>query len=419
MTPARTKSAGLTDVGFWRRFWERITGRPRLEAGEVAYPFDTYYSESGAAVNADTALKIAAVWACVRLRSETIASLPVHMKNGDKTLADGHPLFELLHLSPNADMTSSEFFAVAVASLDLWGNGYSVIDSNDRGDRVVALTPKNPEKMRVSRLVSGGLKYEYQPKGSDIITFNEDRILHFRGFTLDGLVGLSPIQYAAEMMGGVMAANQAAAREFRNSLKMGGFLKQPPNVQMSTEQRNQFRDNLATFGRPENAGKWMLLEHGFDVATANAIRMNPKDAQLLESRYQGIEDCCRPYLVPPPLIGHTDKASSWASSLENLNQYFLTYAVRPTLVRMEQTMRRKLLRPEERRGLNISFNFRGLLRGNFAQQSSAYATLLDRGVYCIDDVRDFEDEPALPDGKGKEYRVPMNTEPAGTPAGGE
>jgi len=410
MTTIAKKSAGLDDVGFWTRFWARITGRPRLEAGESFTPFDTYTSQSGATVSADTALRLSAVWACVGLRADTIASLPIHIKRSDRTFADDHALTQLLRVSPNYDMTPSEFFAAMVASMDLWGNAYAVISR--ASGRIASLTPLNPERVTVRRSESGDLIYRYAV-GDKVELYQESEILHFKGFTLDGLVGLSPIQYAAETMGGLISANDAAGREFKNSLKIGGFLKTGVQA-LRPEQREQIRANLSTFGLPENAGKWMVLEAGMDVAGSGTLRMKPSDAQLLESRYFGIEEICRAFRVPPPLIGHTDKASSWASSISNLNQGFLTYSIRPTLVRMEQTMAKKLLTPSERKDLAIKFNFRGLLRGNFSEQMTGYVQGLNAGVYSIDEVRDLEDYPPLPDGKGTEHRAPLNMAPVGT-----
>lgn len=410
MTTVAKKSAGLDDVGFWNRFWARITGRPRLEAGETATSFDSYTSAAGAVVNSDSALRLSAVWACVGLRAETIASLPLHIKRADKTLADDHPLFDLLRVSPNFDMTSSEFFAAMVASIDLWGNAYAVIER--AGKRVSALTPLNPERVSVKRGESGGLIYRYAV-GGRVETYSESEILHLKGFTLDGVIGLSPIQYAADIMGGQIAANAAAGREFQNGLKIGGFL-QSGVATLTAAQREQLRTNLAYFGKPENAGKWMVLEAGMTPSANQHLRINPNDAQLLESRYFGIEEICRAFRVPPPLIGHTDKASSWASSLSNLNQGFLTYSVRPTLVRMEQAMAKKLLTPAERKELAIRFNFRGLLRGNFAEQAQGYVHALSNGWMSIDEVRDLEDYPPLPDGIGADYRAPLNMAPVGT-----
>lgn len=397
--------ATLNDDGFWQRFWSRLTGRARLESGDRALPFDSYTTPSGSNVTADTALKLSSVWACVRLRSQTISSLPLHLRDDSKNPATDHPLYRLLHSAPNADMTASEYWESQLASLDLWGNGYTHIVR--QGRRVVSLDPLNPEHMVVYRTENGDLRYEYTSKGKTT-TYTEDEILHLKGFTLDGIMGLSPIQFAAETMGGLMDANQAAAREWKNGLKVGGFLKTGAQT-LTTEQRDRMRNALSQFGRPENAGKWMVLEAGMEPASAQGVRINPADAQLLESRYFGIEEICRAFGVPPQLIGHTDKASSWASSLEQTNMGFLTYSLRPTLVRIEQAIARKLLNPEERGQYRPKFSVEGLLRADSAGRASFYAQMLQNGVMSRNDVRALEDLPPVEGGEQLTVQLNLTT----------
>lgn len=397
--------ATLNDPGFWQRFWSRLSGRARLEDGERALPFDSHTTPAGSTVGPDSSLRLSAVWACVRLRSQTIASLPLHLRAEDKSLAKQHPLYRLLHSSPNADMTASEFWEAQLASLDLWGNSFVLIEWDGR--RVVSLTPLNPEKVVVVRSNSGELTYEYKA-GGKVTVYREEEILHLKGFTLDGIMGLSPIQFAAETMGGLMDANRAASREFQNGLKVGGFLK-TGSITLQKEQRDRLRDSLSQFGRPENAGKWMVLEAGMEPASAQGIRMNPADAQLLESRYFGIEEICRAFGVPPQLIGHTDKASSWASSLENTNLGFLTYSLRPVLVRIEQAITKKLLLPEERDQYRPKFAVEGLLRADSAARSSFYSQMLQNGVMSRNDVRALEDLPPVEGGDALTVQLNLTT----------
>lgn len=397
--------ATLNDDGFWQRFWSRLTGRARLESGDRALPFDVHTTPSGSAVSPDTALKLSAVWACVRLRSQTISSLPLHLRDDQKNAATEHPLYRLLHSSPNADMSASEYWESQLASLDLWGNGYTHIVREGR--RVVALDPLNPEKVVVYRTEAGDLRYEYTSKGKATI-YTDDEILHLKGFTLDGIMGLSPIQSAAETLGGLMDANRAASREWQNGLKVGGFLKTGAQT-LTTEQRDRMRTALSQFGRPENAGKWMVLEAGMEPASAQGVRINPADAQLLESRYFGIEEVCRAFGVPPQLIGHTDKASSWASSLEQTNMGFLTYSLRPTLVRIEQALARKLLTPEERSRYKPKFSVEGLLRADSAGRASFYTQMLQNGVMSRNDVRALEDLPPVEGGEQLTVQLNLTT----------
>ena len=161
-------------------------------------------------------------------------------------------------------------------------------------------------------------------------------------------------------------------------MKVGGFLESGETT-LTKEQRHSLRESLSMFSRPENAGKYMVLEAGMKVASASNIRINPVDAQLLESRYFGIEEICRAFGVPPQLIGHTNKASSWASSLEQTNQGFLTYSLNPQLVRYEQTIARKLLLPHEKYLYRPKFAVDGLLRANNTARADFYVKMTQNG----------------------------------------
>lgn len=381
----------LNDQHWWTRFYQRwFNGGKRLDKGETVEPFVSQTSQSGGTVDAEKALKLSAVWACVRLRSQSIASLPLHLKNSERQIASDHPLYKIIHDMPNADMCSSEFWEAQVANLDLWGNAYCRI--NRVQGRVVSLDILDPQFMRVQRTADGDIRYLYTKNNVDGGEYSEADILHFRGFTLDGLIGLSPISYQAQAMGLQIAANNAAAQAFKNNLKAGGFLKTGDKI-LNTDQRQIMRESLAEFGKPENAGKWMILEAGMEPANMSGAWINPQDAQLLESRYFGIEEICRAFGVPPQLIHSTDKSSSWASSAEQINQNFLTYSLNPTLKRIEQTITRKLLKPEERHKFYPIFSVEGLLRADSAGRANFYSVLLQNGVMTRNEVRALENLP--------------------------
>lgn len=397
--------ADLQDAGFWTRFVARLTGRHHLQNGEKSPPFTGHSTPSGTVVNAETALKLSAVWACVRLRAETVSTLPLHLRDAEGRATEGHPLYGLLHDSPNADMCAAEFWQAITATQDLWGNAYARIHRNGVGS-VVALEPLDSEAMTVMREKNGQIAYRYT-KSSKTVDFPESDILHFRGFSLDGIVGLSPIRYAAETFGGQLDANHAAQHEFKNGLKAGGFLKTGERI-LQAEQRDRLRKELQSFSLPENAGKYMVLEAGMDIA-GNGIRINPADAQLLESRYFGIEEICRAFATPPQLIGHTDKASSWASSLDGVNMGFLTYAIRPVLVRYEQTIARKLLSASERAKYRPKFSVEGLLRTDSAARASFYSQMLQNGVFTRNYVRQLENLPPVEGGDELTVQVNLTT----------
>ena len=404
----------LQDTGFWSRFWSRLTGRTQLKKGDTSYPFDSYLSSGGAVVSPETALKLSAVWACVKLRAETISTLPLHLYDSNKKIAKDHGLYRVLHDSPNADMCASEFWQIQSACLDLWGNAYSYITRrNDRS--VISLEPLFPSEMVKKRLKDGGFEYHYTENGK-VKIYTDDEILHFKGFTLDGYVGLSAIQFFAQTIGMQFDANNQAQDWFKNGLKVGGFLETGEQT-LTGEQRTRMRNHLAEFSKSENSGKYMILEAGMKLASASAIRINPIDAQLLESRYFGIEEICRAFGVPPQLIGHTNKASSWASSLEQTNQGFLTYSLNPQLVRYEQTISRKLLLPQDKYKYRPKFAVDGLLRANNTARADFYVKMTQNGLYTRNEVRELEDMPRAEDPTADQLMVQMQMVPLGQEQG--
>lgn len=399
--------ADLTNLGFWRRVGASLgLGSLHLDRGSNAGVSAQAVTPSGTEVSAQRALRLSAVWACVRLRAETVSTLPLHLRTADGGTANGHDLYRLLHDAPNADMCAAEFWQAMTAALDLWGNAFARIHRNGAG-AVVALEPVDAEAVEVRRLESGSLAYCYRKNGREL-WLSEADVLHFRGFSLDGLKGLSPIAYAAQTLGAQMEANDAASHEFKNKLKAGGFLKTGERV-LQPQQRERLREALTEFARPDSSGRYMVLEAGMDVVGSGALKLNPADAQLLESRYFGIEEICRAFGVPPQLIGHTDKASSWASSLDGVNMGFLTYSIRPTLVRFEQTLARKLLKPAERGALVPRFSVEGLLRTDSGARAAFYSQMLQNGVFSRNYVRQLENLPPVEGGDVLTVQVNLTT----------
>lgn len=391
---------------FWTRLWGAFTGQTQLEKGSSSDPYGGEVSAGGANVTPETSLKLSAVWACVRLRAETISTLPLHLFDKDKKVATDHNLYRILHDAPNADMCASEFWQVQSVCIDLWGNAYNQIVRRTDGS-VISLEPLFPNKMQKKRLESGVIEFHYSENGKTII-YDEDEILHLKGFTLDGLIGLSPIQFFAQTIGMQFDANNQAQDWFKNGLKVGGFLETGEKT-LTGEQRKTLRDSLDMFSKPENAGKYMTLEAGMKVSSASSIRINPVDAQLLESRYFGIEEICRAFSVPPPLIGHTSKSSSWASSFNGMNQGFLTYSLRPSLVRFEQIIAKKLLSAADKYKYKPKFSVQGLLRADDSARASYYSIMTQNGLMTRNEVRELEDMPTLPG--GDELMVQMQMVP--------
>jgi len=359
-------------------------------------------SGSGERVNVPTALRISTVWACVRLISETVSTLPfmLYKREPERAVAFKHPLYFLLHDSPNADMTAVSFWEVVVASMLLWGNAYALILR--AGGSIVALEFIVPERIQGIRRSDGSIEYRWVDAQGKVHETSDADILHIPAFSIDGLVGLSPIAYASSILGSALAADRAAGTFFRNALMSSGVFTTDNAVKEG--QREVFKQRLQEYQGAMNAGKAPLLEGGVKFS---ALGINPNDAQLLETRAFSIEEICRWYRVPPYMVGHSEKSTSWGTGLEQQNLGFLQYTLRPWLKRIEQAVNKKLLGPTERRELYSEFNFEALLRADSAGRSAFFSTMVQNGIYTRDEVRAKENLTPM-GGNAEELTVQVN-----------
>ncbi|EOW0777575.1 phage portal protein [Klebsiella pneumoniae] len=387
--PGRVKSALLNWLGvpislttgeFWREWYGT--------------------SSSGKVVTADKVIRLSAVWACVRLLSESISTLPLKIyerqDDGSRKLAQNNPAYQILCRRPNPEMTPSRFMLMIVASVCLRGNAF--VEKLYIGSKLVSLVPLLPQNMVVKRLDSGKLQYTYTDNGVQRI-IPVDRMMHIRGFGLDGVCGMMPTMAGVDVFGAAMAVDEAAAKIFENGLQSTGFLSS--KTALNEGQRERLRKALQNFIGSKNAGKLMVLENEL---TYQNVTMNPEAAQLLESRSFSIEEICRWFRVPPFMVGHTTKQSSWASSLEGMNMLFLTHTLRPLLVNIEQEISRCLLNSDE--DLFAEFSVEGLLRADSAGRAAYYTSALQNGWMSRNDVRRLENMPPIEG--GDIYTVQLN-----------
>ncbi|HIE4546083.1 TPA: phage portal protein [Proteus mirabilis] len=393
--PGRIKSALLNWLGVpisltSGEFWQEWSGT----------------SSSGKVVTADKAMQLSAVWACVRLLSESISTLPIKIykseSDGSRSLAKDHPIYRLLCKQPNFEMTPSRFMLMVVASLCLRGNSF--IEKKYIGSKLVALEPLLPQNMMVKRSdQTGMLEYKYtDPLGQKTRTIPTNKIMHIRGFGMDGICGMIPVKIGRDVIGAALSVEESAAKIFENGLQSSGFLSS--ELPLNDEQRERIRSYLLSFVGSKNAGKMMVLEGGMKY---NNVTMNPEAAQMLESRTFSIEEICRWFRVPPFMVGHMDKQSSWASSVEGMNMQFLTNTLRPLLVNIEQEISRCLLNGDD--DYYAEFSVEGLLRADSAGRSAYYTTALQNGWMSRNDVRRLENLPPIEG--GDIYTVQLNLTP--------
>ncbi|MDR5825799.1 phage portal protein [Caballeronia sp. LZ043] len=393
--PGRVKSAiinwlgvpiGLLDGTFWQEFFSSATA-------------------SGKNVSVDSAMQLSAVFACVRLLSETVSTLPLKVyrkqADGSRAFATDHPLYRLLSQSPNAEMTPGRFMLFIVASICLRGNAF--VEKFIVAGRIIALNPLLPQNMDVKRLDNGQLQYTYTDQsGKRVIPVKN--MMHIRGFGLDGVCGMHPIATGKELFGSAMAAEEAAARIFAQGMQASGFLSS--EATLKPEQREQIRKSLNSFMGSQNAGKLMVLEAGLKY---EGITMNPEAAQMLQTRAMNVELICSWFKVPPFMIGHMDKQSSWAASVEAQNLHFLTNSLRPLLDNIEQEITRCLIDPVDRDTIYAEFSVEALLRADSAGRAAFYNVALQNGWMSRNEVRRMENLPPIPG--GDVYTVQTNLTP--------
>ena len=380
----------------------RARDAPQNRTSGSAYSFFLGGSTSGKRVNERTSMQMTAVYSCVRILSEAVAGLPLHMyrytDNGGKEKAAEHPLYFLLHDEPNPEMTSFVFRETLMTHLLLWGNAYAQIIRNGKGE-VIALYPLMPDRMAVDRDSKGQLYYEYTVsmddsptvKGSTVI-LPPSEVLHIPGLGFDGLVGYSPIAMAKNAIGMAIACEEYGAKFFANGAQPSGVLEHPGTLKDPSRVRESWQ---STFGGSHNANKVAVLEEGMKYTP---ISISPEQAQFLETRKFQINEIARIFRVPPHMVGDLEKSSF--SNIEQQSLEFVKYTLDPWVSRWEQSMARALLTPEEKKQYFMKFNVDGLLRGDYQSRMSGYAVGRQNGWMSANDIRELENLDRIPAEEG-------------------
>jgi HK97 family phage portal protein len=358
-------------------------------------------TQAGVDVNQETALVHPAVFACVKIIAEAIASLPllVYRRNDEsKERAPDHRLYPLLHDSPNGEQTSCEWREQMVGHLLLWGNAYSWIELDSFGAK--SLWPLNPARVTPKRDEEGNRVYEYSPQAGSLRVFPARQILHFRAFSTDGITGKSPITLARECIALGLSAQTYGARLFRNGVQFSGALSHPGRISEVAHER--LKESLERkYSGPTNAWRPFILEEGMKWENTG---MPAKDAQWIDLRKFQTLDIARIYRIPPHMVGDLDRATF--SNIEQQSLEFVVYTLMPWLVRIEQRLSLTLMSEKERRNYYIKFLVDGLLRGDIKSRYDAYAVGRQWGWLSANDIRRLEDMNPIEDGDN--YLTPLN-----------
>lgn len=362
------------------------------------YAFFMGGTTSGKAVTERSAMQMTAVYSCVRILSEAVAGLPLHLykytDSGGKAMALDHPLYHLLHDEPNPEMSSFVFRETLMTHLLLWGNAYAQIIRNGKNE-IVALYPLMPNKMSVDRDENGRLYYTYY-RGSDeaiknkdfAVTLQPSDVLHIPGLGFDGLVGYSPIAMAKNAIGMAIACEEYGAKFFANGAAPGGVLEHPGTIKDPQRVRESWQ---STFGGSGNANKIAVLEEGMKYTP---IGISPEQAQFLETRKFQINEIARIFRVPPHMVGDLEKSSF--SNIEQQSLEFVKYTLDPWVIRWEQSIQRSLLSKEEKAVYFVKFNLEGLLRGDYQSRMNGYAIGRQNGWMSANDIRELENLDRIP-----------------------
>ena len=386
--PAEQKSVGGTPIA--------TTGDGNLT--QLGAPVNTLPGVIGVSPAANLALSSAAVWACCRLISNSIATLPTELNqltDQGKVPATKHPLYRVLTRSPNVDMTPQQWIQPTLLSLLLWGNAYTWVDRV--GDEVIGLWPLNPARVQLILQMDGTFAYYYSDFRGRLNIFSDQDVIHFRMFSLDGYLGLPVLIYHRMTIDLQMASQTYATSVYQNGGQPGGVINYPGVLRK--EQADRIRESwYKVHGGPTNAGRLCVLEEGMKY---EPIGIPPEQLQYIEEQKFSVEQIARIFGVPPHLIGAMDKPTY--ASVEQQSLEFVQYTIQPHVAVLEQGVAKNLIDDDD---IEWRFNLNAFERGDIATRYASYATGRQWGWFSANDVRTAEGMNKI-DG-GDDYLTPLN-----------
>lgn len=361
-------------------------------------------TNSGVSVSPEKAMRVAAVYACVRIRSGVVANMPLHIKRrvDERTRQDAsdHPLWKIFRRRPNRWQTPSQFKRMLTAHLLLRGNAYAMIVRT--GDDVKELIPLHPDRVECKQRDDLALEYTYTRKDGRRVTLQQSEMFHLVGLTLDGVHGVSVITYARETIGLSLVMEEHGATLFKNGARVSIALKHPNKL--GKEGLEFLRASLDAYrSGGESEGKALILEEGM---SAEHISMTSEDAQWLDSRKFSRSDIAMFFGVPPHMIGDTEKSTSWGTGIDSQTQGFVTFSAEDDLTTWEETINRDLV-PANDNDVYARFNRAALVKGDIKVRWEAHVKALQWGVMSPNEVRALED--LNPRDGGDIYYPPPNT----------
>lgn len=364
-------------------------------------------SRPATSVNEDTALCLSAFWACVKLISETVASMPLVFydinPDGSRSINTSHPLAILLSRKPNLYQTRVEFWETMTMQKVIHGNAFALKQKSSDGKRIIGLLPLMSPQMEVILGLDGSVNYRYN-NGREVMNFTPDQIWHNKLFG-NGIVGLSPLSYARNSIGVGLAADNRTSRIFQNGAKPAGMLK--TDTVLKQDQRDAIRLNFKELAEGES-DTLFVLEAGMEY---QQLSLSPKDVELLQSRSFQTKDVARFMGVPSVLINDTDAATAWGTGIAQIIDGFYKFGLRPYLERYEASIIANLLDIKDFGKVEAEFDFNSLLRADMKTRFETYKSAVSGGFMTPNQARiceGWEKEPGGDELYMQQQMVPLS-----------
>ena len=362
-----------------------------------------YSTDSGVNINSSNAMQISTVFACVRVLAESIGMLPLslHTSKGDSTeRVSNTPLASILRDGPNDFMTAQEYKELIIVHLCLRGNHYAY--KNRVAGRVVELLPLKPEAVEVKLGDDWSVTYKVTFPNGSTRELSEAEIFHVRLFSLDGVNGINPIQWARNSLGLSRATERHGSKLFENAAQPVGGFKTDKNLQK--DQVKALKDQLSEY-TGAGAYKNLILQGGLDWFQTT---MSSDDAQFLETRKFQRNDICGIFRVPPHMVADLEKATF--SNIEHQGLDFVRSSLMPYLTRIESRINKSLVANSNH---FAKFNANALLRGDMAARAAFYTQMVQNGAMSPNEIRALEDMDKREG--GDIYLTPLNMAVNGKP----
>jgi HK97 family phage portal protein len=360
---------------------------------------------SGIRVTADNSMACSAYTACIRVISDAVSSLPLHvyerLPNGGKAKAPSNPVYRLLHMQPNPWQTAQEFRDWMTGMYLHYGASYAEIRPGARG-AISELWPLHSSRMEAERLEDGRLRYRYKEPTGKITTYSQEQIFALRFTTEDGIKPIPTYKLFSNVIGLSQALESHAATYFGNGARPGIVLESDNPIPPEASER--LREQWERMHRgPDRAFRTAVLPNG---VKAHELSSSNEAAQMLESRSFAVYECCRIFRVPPHMVQQLDRSTY--SNIEVQGTEFLQHCILPHLKRWEAAISRDLIVEDERYFAEHSVS--GLLRGDHASRSAYYVSALQNGWMTVNEIRELENlNPIGPEGDKHFVQLNMTT----------